>query len=1200
LSDVERKREIEQALKALTGTPFGGGALKLLEVLGYKSNRRLKARSSSPKDFLALFEQAKELNAKPALLDQWQSAEFLFQLTGDEVHDTRQVTMQFEDAGKWEKSRIESYIFLAIELKPGHYTRTDLASITRVLNRLFEMPAMILFKLDSTLTLSVIDRRLHKRDSSRDVLEKVTLIKDVRLAKPHRAHVEILHDLHIEELRSKHEFKSFQGLHDAWRKTLDTSELNKRFYKEIANWYFWALKHVEFPKDAPKTDGKDHVSVIRLITRLIFCWFIKEKGLIPEALFDDAQVGRVLSGFAPDQPEDESSVYYRAILQNLFFATLNTESELRAWAVGKEHFMSPGFYRSQGCFREPDKALDLFKTIPFLNGGLFECLDKDFGEGVSPRYRRVDGFSRRPDSQPTVPDFLFFADGDEVDLSDDYGDAKFEKVEVRGLLRTFEHYKFTVAENTPIEEEVALDPELSGRVFENLLAAYNPETGATARKQTGSFFTPREIVNYMVDEALIACLAAKLEEKIPVARDIEARLRHLFSYTVEDHRFSKSETEALIAAIDRLKVLDPAVGSGAFPMGILHKLVYILGKLDKNNEAWKEKQIAKASEIPDSTAREKAVADIEQAFERNEFDYGRKLYLIENCIYGVDIQPIAVQIAKMRFFISLVVDQKLDEAATNRGIHPLPNLETKFVAANTLIGIDRPRQTALRNPDINQLERELADLRRRHFTVSSLKTKRKLRDRDGTLRSEIADLLRKDGWKDVTARMLAKWDPYDQNAHADFFDLEWMYGIIGGVDIIIGNPPYIQLQANGGRLADRYEARGYLSFARTSDVYCLFYERGHQLLNATGHLCYITSNTWLSAKSCTKLRAYLTEHSQPKLLLALGESVFESAVVDACILLAGSQPGEEPLRAIELKAGDDIGLVDSRQACLVSPTADAWSIVADDAVALFEKMKNAGPPIKKWGVCIYRGVTTGYNEAFIVTKATKDELVARDPRSRDILKPVLRGRDIQRYRAAYADRYLIATFPALSIDINRYPAVRDYLRTFGKRLEQTGRVDARKKTAHRWFETQDDTGYYAEFEKEQLVWIELVDRGRFACVEPGMYCDTSCFTMTGDDIRYLAAVLNSRLIAWYFPRTCPTSGMGTCRWKKTYINEVPVPIPTKVQKASLTKLVAEALRSPLKGPHVSMPDLDAAIDQAVYSLYGLTEDEIAIVEGRAT
>ena len=215
-----------------------------------------------------------------------------------------------------------------------------------------------------------------------------------------------------------------------------------------------------------------------------------------------------------------------------------------------------------------------------------------------------------------MPDFLFFGAEHDVDLSAEYGDKKFKKVKVRGLIQTLNHYKFTVEENTPIEQEIALDPELSGKVFENLLAAYNPETGATARKQTGSFYTPREIVNYMVDEALIACLKTKLETALPSAKDVEIRLRQLFAYTNEPHQFTAPEVDALIAAIDSLKTLDPAVGSGAFPMGILHKLVFILGKLDAHNEKWKERQIQRvrntikeAEKTEDAARRDKMVGD---------------------------------------------------------------------------------------------------------------------------------------------------------------------------------------------------------------------------------------------------------------------------------------------------------------------------------------------------------------------------------------------------------------------------------------------------------------------------------------------------------------------------------------------------------------------------------------------------------------
>jgi len=534
----------------------------------------------------------------------------------------------------------------------------------------------------------------------------------------------------------------------------DVESVTKAFYKELANWYFWALRYVRFPKDAPKeADGHDHIAVIRMITRLIFCWFVKEKGLIPEDLFDQRRLDELLVGFAPAEEERAESVFYKAILQNLFFATLNTEMDKRGWARDEQNFMAHSLYRHRDLFQKPGEALGLFRNIPFLNGGLFECLDKDLGEGAKPRYIRIDGFSRRPDCQPVVPDFLFFGSEREEDLSEDYGDKKFRKVPVRGLIHTLNRYRFTIEENTPIEQEVALDPELSGKVFENLLAAYNPETGATARKQTGSFYTPREIVDYMVDEALIAFL----KERLP-AEDAEEKLRRLVAWDANGHDFNDSETEALISAIDGLKALDPAVGSGAFPMGILHKLVFILGKLDPHNKQWEQRQIqrvrdavATAEKIEDAAVRERTVRELEQqivgieeAFERNELDYGRKLYLIENCLYGVDIQAIAVQIAKMRFFISLIVDQRVDQKAANLGIRPLPNLETKFVAANTLIGIERSdaQGVLFDNPKISKLKIDLQSIRHRMFTARTLSTKHDLREKDKAIRMTLAEEIR--------------------------------------------------------------------------------------------------------------------------------------------------------------------------------------------------------------------------------------------------------------------------------------------------------------------------------------------------------------------------------------------------------------------------------------------------------------------------
>jgi hypothetical protein len=339
-------------------------------------------------------------------------------------------------------------------------------------------------------------------------------------------------------------------------------------------------------------------------------------------------------------------------------------------------------------------------------------------------------------------------------------------------------------------------------------------------------------------------------------KDLSDLLREVFAYTEKLHPFNKEEVAALIDAIYDIKVIDPACGSGAFPMGILHKLVFILGKLDPNNELWKTKQLAKAAEIPDSTIREKAITDIEETFERNESDYSRKLYLIANCIYGVDIQPIAVQIAKLRFFISLVVDQKIDDSRENRGVLPLPNLETKFVAANTLIGLDRPQQLPLRNPLIAQKEKELETIRQRHFAARTQRTKQRCREEDSRLRAEIGDLLEHDGLPHSTTERLVRWDPYDQNASADFFDPEWMFGITRGFDVVIANPPY------GANLTD-YEMTyldnkhdKFKSAVKNSAIY--FSYKAQELLNTQGIHTYIVPKSICYSKGWNKCAAFVS------------------------------------------------------------------------------------------------------------------------------------------------------------------------------------------------------------------------------------------------------------------------------------------------------------------------------------------------------
>ena len=381
MNDAEtKKKEIQSAIKNFSTGKLYDNAIALFDVLGYRSNKRVRLTPNTAEGFAEEFDNKSKLNRAKALFDRWKTVEFLIQLTDDEIGHADQFPLAFDSMKKVDNKRIESYVVLAVELKKDSYTRTELSQATREINKLFPMPALVLFKCGEALTLAVIDRRLHKRDTSKDVLEKVTLIRDVSSVSPHRAHVEILFDLSLPQLVEKYEAHNFVELHEAWRQTLDSSELNKRFYQEMAHWYYWALGKVKFPKGAGKSEEvRNPLSLIRLLTRLIFVWFIKEKGLVPDQLFDRRKLEGVVKFGKPSE-----TIYYKSLfLQNLFFATLNTEmGDDREWRNQPKKgglasdYMVHNKYRYADYFVNPAQSLELFANIPFLNGGLFECLDK--------------------------------------------------------------------------------------------------------------------------------------------------------------------------------------------------------------------------------------------------------------------------------------------------------------------------------------------------------------------------------------------------------------------------------------------------------------------------------------------------------------------------------------------------------------------------------------------------------------------------------------------------------------------------------------------------------------------------------------------------------------------------------------------------------------------------------------------------------
>lgn len=1210
MSDL--KNIVKRRLQDLQNQEMRTAALGLLNELGYKSNKTLEL-DGSPAAFLEQFNQQVEnpIDEKKACVAEWVEIQLLFQLTDEELGGQAKLFQENAVA----KSLMQSYLFFAVKLTGSSYARGKLANIARQLNRLFPMPVMVLFEYDEKLSIAVINRRRNKRDDTKDVLGKVTLIHEVSLIEPHRGHLDIIASFALSELAGTTGIQNFDQLHAAWESVFNVELLNKNFYREISNWYFWAMQSARFPIDqlldqnhmdkgdlfADKEKIREHdaKNLIRLLTRLLFVWFIKEKGLIPDDLFDRDQLRtKWLTDF---DPTSKDTRFYKAILQNLFFAALNqpvNEREFRK--EGRQHRNITNLMRYQSLFRDPDAFVaELKAVVPFMNGGLFECLDKPHPKLKGPQGGDVilyeDGFSDRKDNALKLPDELFFGDEQTINLSDVYGDPARSNEKVRGIINILNDYRFTIVENTPIEQEIALDPELLGQVFENLLASYNPETKTTARKQTGSFYTPRTIVDYMVDESLKAHLTQSLTaDGLMTEESAKLGLEILFAYTEKEHAFTLKEKARLISAIDTCKILDPACGSGAYPMGILHKLVFVLSKLDPGNQLWKKQQLDK---LDSASMRE----DLEATFADNDDDYGRKLYLIENCIYGVDIQPIATQVSRLRFFISLIVDQKRNpDAANNFGIRPLPNLESKFATADSLIKIDKPAAQGelFDSPEIKELEAELKEVRHRMFSAKTPKTKKKYRERDTELRGQIAEQLEANGWSNAAASQLSEWDPYDQNAVSPFFDPEWMFDL-KGFDVVIGNPPYVQIQKFAKAQKDKWVAQNFQTYAATADIYCLFYERGAQLLKEGGHLSYITSNNWMRANYGKKLRDFLSSTVNTKQVLDFGMGLnFNAAAALTNILTFANESHQNQTRCCyavdtNMAMAEPAKYCNEKSVLMPELNENSWVVVSPERYRIKKMVEAQGVVLEDWDLKIIYGVKTGLNDAFYLTQEQRDELIAKEPHAADIIVPLLRGRYVGRYATSWDKTWMIGTFPALNLKMDNYPEVKKHLATFRTRLTpkprgHSGKWGGRKAGSYDWFETQDSISYHREFRKPKIIYPEITKwMPFFYDAEGDLFTNQKCFIMCGNDVpfAYLTAVFNSFLFKCCFKNNFPELLGDTRELRKVFMNKIPIKRPTEFEAGLFGQLVPMVQFAKRESMAVESAFLEELIDACVLELY---------------
>jgi hypothetical protein len=735
--------------------------------------------------------------------------------------------------------------------------RSQLAEIARAFNREFcYTPVVVVFKYadadNKYLAFANTERLKYKRNQEGEKAGKVTLLRDVSINNIHAAHEKIIFgDKNSKGLKiDASKINSFKKLYEYWQTVFSLQALNDQFYADLQEWFYYASQQIKLPFRPDYVPEKENIKnfLVRLLARTMFCWFIKEKGLIKPEILElrdwDGRVYPLVKDFA-DNNFLESNSYYRGILQNIFFNSLNQKDK-----KSLKDFKWTKYLHS-------DFQIEWFTTIPYLNGGIFDKLDEDNAkESIE-------------DTVMRVPNFLFYGIETEEMVTKAKGKAKAKQSDItkvyhKGLNEIFKSYKFTLEENTPYDEDIALDPELLGLVFENLLAELDPNleesTIKSIRKQTGSYYTPRKVIQEMVNESLFLYL-----KKYTIPENLETLKKLVYENILENA--NDAFCEGVVNGIDRFKVLDPACGSGAFPMGVLHRLVDILKLVDPDNSKWLKLKLQPV----DVNYRD----EFEKTLKQHLDDYSRKLGIIRDSIYGIDIQPLAVQITKLRFFISLLIDQKVE-----KGITPMPNIETKIICANSLKNIqpDLLSFGAIPQLKIARIKYYKPDL--------SIDEKRSVTDDivtvlDGAFPSFSKEITGKD-IPGQNKELLRHWFTHATVA-APFFNLDFFYPELEGqgFDCVIGNPPY-----GGTKISD--DVRKDLGID-SKDPYGAFIARflasnnKQTPLKDGGVLAYIVSDTFMTIKSHHALRRQIMDNYIHK-MIRVHPDTFNATVNTAIII----------------------------------------------------------------------------------------------------------------------------------------------------------------------------------------------------------------------------------------------------------------------------------------------------------------------------
>ncbi|ECL3118633.1 class I SAM-dependent DNA methyltransferase [Campylobacter jejuni] len=784
----------------------------------------------------------------------------------------------------------------------------------------------------------------------------------------------------------------------------------------------------------------------------------------------------------------------------------------------------------------------------------------------------------------------------------------------------------------------------------------------------GSFYTPSFITSYMCKESITKVVLDKFNAQFDLdAKDISELRRSL----------RKEDKKAQKELLNSIKICDPAVGSGHFLVSALNVMLSIYDELNLFDEEFylevQNDEILITGRKGEFIEYKRPKTPKDKAHLIQQELFHTKKDIIENNLFGVDINPNSCEITKLRLWIELLKHsfyQSFDDE-NYHDLKTLPNIDINIKCGNSLVSYFETGKSLNHYPNIKErmgkYKRIVKDYKEGFYTdkshinqeIKNLKISFKnfcfadkfkkemkgFNDKCEKYSKKYGNFLAVDdeNLKFFVSANLTLFDFDEKEATKEFANLkkeydnifnlesnhpfEWRFefpeildddGNFKGFDLIIGNPPYIRQEEL--KELKSHLAKNYKVYKGTSDIYTYFYELGFNVLKDNGVLSYIASNKYTRAGYGEALREFLLKNVKVLEYTDLnGIKVFDSATVDTSILcFEKSKSKDNKFKYLALSneilktCAYDIGLYkDYAEFSQNSLSKESFTFSDENTSALKAKIERIGTPLKEWqGLNIYRGILTGYNEAFIITTEKRNEILANckdeaeKERTAKLIRKMLRGRDIKRYSYEWAGLWVIGTFPSLKIDIEQYPALKQYLSQFLPRIEQSGEKGCRKKTSNKWFETQDSIAYYEEFEKEKIVYSEIVRKPQFYLdVNLNFYAEATSFILTGENLKYLIAFLNNDFVAFIFKTFYAGGNLGEngFRYKKAFLEKLPIPkINSKNQKLAdeLINLVDEILKAKEQDKNANTQELENKINSLVYKLYNLTEEEIKIIEGR--